>query len=221
MKRRSRLGRRAIGIRVWGCSSRSWRPLAVRPQSGLNGLPLSSGMFILSLGQLAAAESAFAGFTTAYPEGDLPFGYWLSKIGCLEKRFRSCQGEASADRLRSRQDNRRPCSGKSAAYGHPTYQMGRVHEAVRSLFGGASRLPEHCYALPRRSRRRCKSAGTCCLVVKEKQVIDQRVAPPMKKVKLFLSRTLVCFWLLLLSPGAFAQEAAGETERGRGVAHHS
>jgi biopolymer transport protein ExbB len=33
----------------------------------------------------------------------------------------------------------------------------------------------------------------------------------MKKVKLSLSYTLVCFWLLLVSPGAFAQEAVGET----------
>jgi biopolymer transport protein ExbB len=33
----------------------------------------------------------------------------------------------------------------------------------------------------------------------------------MKKVKLDLSRALICFWLLSLSPGAFAQEAAGET----------
>ena len=32
----------------------------------------------------------------------------------------------------------------------------------------------------------------------------------MKKVTLDLSRALVCVWLLLLSPGAFAQEAAGE-----------
>ncbi len=33
----------------------------------------------------------------------------------------------------------------------------------------------------------------------------------MKKVTLDLSRALVCVWLLLLSSGAFAQEAAGET----------
>ena len=33
----------------------------------------------------------------------------------------------------------------------------------------------------------------------------------MKKVKTYLSRALVCSWPLLLSPGAFAQEVAGET----------
>ena len=61
------------------------------------------GDVYLSLGPTSGSGERFCRVHDVLPKCHLPIGYWSGKIGRLQKGFCSCQGEASADRLRSRQ----------------------------------------------------------------------------------------------------------------------
>ena len=71
------------------------------------------GDVYLSLDQLPAAESAFAEFAKAYPESKSRSDISLARLAVSQEGFRRRQGEAAADRRRSRERGNGCAPGKA------------------------------------------------------------------------------------------------------------
>ena len=86
------------------------------------------GDVYLSLGQLPAAESAFAEFTTSYPNATSLSDIGLARLAVSRKDFAAAKAKllpivSEADKVVAAP------AGKSAAYGQAFYLMGMVHES--------------------------------------------------------------------------------------------
>ena len=86
------------------------------------------GDVYLSLDQLPAAESAFAEFTTAYPNATSLSDIGLARLAVSRKDFATAKAKllpiiSEADKVVAAP------AGKSAAYGQAFYLMGMVHES--------------------------------------------------------------------------------------------
>ena len=86
------------------------------------------GDVYLSLGQLPAAESAFAEFTTFYPNATSLSDIGLARLAVSRKDFAAAKANllpivSEADKVVAAP------AGKSAAYGQAFYLMGMVHES--------------------------------------------------------------------------------------------
>jgi tetratricopeptide (TPR) repeat protein len=86
------------------------------------------GDVYLSLGQLPAAESAFAEFTTSYPNATSLSDIGLARLAVSKKDFAAAKAKllpivSEADKVIAAP------AGKSAAYGQAFYLMGMVHES--------------------------------------------------------------------------------------------
>ena len=86
------------------------------------------GDVYLSLGQLPAAESAFAEFTSSYPNATSLSDIGLARLALSRKDFAAAKAKllpivSEADKVVAAP------AGKSAAYGQAFYLMGMVHES--------------------------------------------------------------------------------------------
>ena len=128
------------------------------------------GDVYLSLGQLAAAESAFAGFTTAYPEATSLSDIGLARLAVSKKDFAAAKAKllpivSEADKIVA------VPAGKSAAYGQAFYLMGIVHES-EGAYPEALRDYLSTVTLFHDDRAVVAKAQECAdVLVKEKQVI--------------------------------------------------
>ena len=128
------------------------------------------GDVYLSLDQLAAAESAFAEFTTSYPNATSLSDIGLARLAVSKKDFATAKAKllpiiSEGDKVIAAP------AGKSAAYGQAFYLMGMVHEsegaypeALRDYLSAVILFHDDRAVLAKAQER-------ADLLVKEKQVI--------------------------------------------------
>jgi tetratricopeptide (TPR) repeat protein len=98
------------------------------PTEWAEGAAALLGDVYLSLGQLPAAESAFAEFTTSYPNATSLSDIGLARLAVSRKDFAAAKAKllpivSEADKVVAAP------AGKSAAYGQAFYLLGMVHES--------------------------------------------------------------------------------------------
>ena len=128
------------------------------------------GDVYLSLGQLPAAESAFAEFTASYPNATSLSDIGLARLALSKKDFAAAKAKllrivAEADKVVAAP------AGKSVAYGQAFYLMGMVHEsegaypeALRAYLSAVTLFHDDRAVV-------AKAQDRADVLVKEKQVI--------------------------------------------------
>ena len=128
------------------------------------------GDVYLSLGQLPAAESAFAEFTKSYPNATSLSDIGLARLAVSKKDFATAKARllpivSEADKVMAAP------AGKSAAYGQAFYLMGMVHEsegaypeALRDYLSAVTLFHDDRAVV-------AKAQDRADVLVKEKQVI--------------------------------------------------
>jgi tetratricopeptide (TPR) repeat protein len=128
------------------------------------------GDVYLSLGQLPAAESAFAEFTTSYPNATSLSDIGLARLAVSKKDFAAAKAKllpivSEADKVVAAP------AGKSAVYGQAFYLIGMVHES-EGAYSDALRDYLTTVTLFHDDRAAvAKAQERADVLVKEKQVI--------------------------------------------------